>query len=188
MTQCWSEGEIRAYLDSELPPRDMERVAAHVKECAACGGLRAELEIRAGQVSGLLDALTAPELAAQALPHAPRRSRVGLRWPGVAAGLAAALAVGLALMPKRADKAAIAPPPQVPVPAKVVTAPPPQPVAQYHDMLAPGLSFLRQKDPSHLRPHPQHREETRGHHRRVDPFRRAAQVDVVTRLVDGRQV
>ena len=129
MTQCWSEGEIRAYLDSELPPRDMERVAAHVKECAACGGLRAELEIRAGQVSGLLDALTAPELAAQALPHAPRRSRVGLRWPGVAAGLAAALAVGLALMPKRADKAAIAPPPQVPVPAKVVTAPPPQPVA-----------------------------------------------------------
>ena len=128
MTQCWSEGEIRAYLDSELPPRDMDRVAAHVKECAACGGLRAELEIRATQVSGLLDSLPEPNLATPMLRRAPRRSGAGRRWVGAAAGLAASLAIGPALLPKRVEKAVVVPPAQAP--AKVtVTPPPPPPVA-----------------------------------------------------------
>ena len=57
MTQCWSEGELRAYLDGELPPRDMDRLAAHLRECAACGGLCAELEVRADLLTRWLGAL-----------------------------------------------------------------------------------------------------------------------------------
>jgi len=41
MTQCWPEGELRAYLDRELCTEDMQRVAAHLGNArfvAACAG------------------------------------------------------------------------------------------------------------------------------------------------------
>lgn len=127
MTQCWAEGELRAYLDSELPPRDMERLAAHLKECAACGGLCAELSGRAERISAWLGALPDPELVTH-MPRAPRRSRASGRWAGGAVALAASLIIALALLPKRAEKAGVVVPlPQAPAPA--VAAPPPPPVA-----------------------------------------------------------
>ena len=123
MMQCWSEGELRAALDGELPPRDMERVAAHRKECAACAALWADLEGRAARVSELLAALPEPEPAAQ-IPHVPRRAPAGWRWAAAVAAVAASLAIALALLPKRAERALV----HAPAQAAPHMAPPP-PVA-----------------------------------------------------------
>ena len=49
MRRCWSEGALRAYLDRELPPEDMERVAAHLGECPRCEACRTELAGRAAR-------------------------------------------------------------------------------------------------------------------------------------------
>ncbi len=43
MTECWSEGTLRAYLDRELPSEEMQRVAAHLGECTVCDCLCTEL-------------------------------------------------------------------------------------------------------------------------------------------------
>ena len=59
MKVCWSEGELRAYLDRELPTEDMQRVAAHLRECTVCDGLCTELAARAAHVSALLEVLPA---------------------------------------------------------------------------------------------------------------------------------
>jgi anti-sigma factor RsiW len=123
MSQCWSEGELRAYLDSELPPRDMELAAAHVKECAACGALYAELESRAARVAILLEALPVVPPALE-LPQLARRERMRWRWAGAA--MAAALLLGLFRMPKRIEKVAASPQRQPPiVQAQPAPAPPP---------------------------------------------------------------
>jgi anti-sigma factor RsiW len=113
MTQCWQEGELRAYLDSELPPGDMQRVAAHLKECSGCGEAFAELEARAVRISMLLGALPEPEPVRQ-LPILPRRSGAGWRW--AAGAVAAALLVAFLWMPKRTEKLVVATPPALPAP------------------------------------------------------------------------
>ena len=64
MTECWSEGALRAYLDRELPTEDMQRVAAHLGECTVCDGLCTELAGRAAHVSALMELL--PEWTAAA--------------------------------------------------------------------------------------------------------------------------
>jgi Putative zinc-finger len=109
MTQCWSEGELRAYLDHELPARDMERVAAHVRECSGCGGVCRELTVRADRVSGWMDALP-DEAAPTRIPATPRRARAGRRWAGAAVGLAAAVLLGVVLLPKRSVEIVVKPP------------------------------------------------------------------------------
>ncbi len=97
MTQCWSEGELRACLDGELPVRDMERLAGHLKDCQACGRVYAELAERAARVEALLELLPMPTSKVPAIPK--RASHAG-RWVA-AAGLAAALAVALVMAPVR---------------------------------------------------------------------------------------
>lgn len=121
MTQCWSEGELRAYLDGELPSRDMDRVEAHLKECDACGGLLAELEVRAELVAGCIQTLPEPPLVR--VPPVPRRAPATGRWVASAAGIAAALVLGVMFAPRHVDKAAILPPPHGP--AVAAPAPPP---------------------------------------------------------------
>jgi anti-sigma factor RsiW len=113
MTECWREGELRAYLDSELPPGDMQRVAAHLKECAGCGGACAELEARVERISMLLGALPEAEPVRQ-LPSLSRRSRAGWRW--AAGAVAAALVVAFLWMPKPTEKVAVATPRTIPAP------------------------------------------------------------------------
>ena len=113
MTQCWSEGELRAYVDHELPSRDMERVSAHIRECPACGAVCAELTVRADRLRVWMDAL--PDVAAPIrTPTAPRRVQAGRRWAGVAAGLAAALLLAVVLLPKRGGEIIVAPAAVVP--------------------------------------------------------------------------
>ena len=122
MSQCWSEGELRAYLDNELPPHDMERAASHVKECAACGTLYAEMESRVARVAMLFEALPAAPSALQ-LPTLARRS--GIRWAWAGAALAAALVLALVLLPKRTEKVAVTSHRQPPM-AQPAAAPPAQ--------------------------------------------------------------
>ncbi len=92
MTECWSEGELRAYLDRELPAEQLERLAAHVAECAECGRVLAGLEARAAWVGGLMQ-----ELPGTVAAH---RERHGWRWVAAAAALAAGLAVAALLAPR----------------------------------------------------------------------------------------
>lgn len=101
MTQCWSEGELRAYLDRELPTEDMQRVAAHLGDCTVCDGLCTELAGRAAHVSALIELL--PEWTAAApRAAAPAKRRVRRpNWVGIAVAAAACLALAVYLMPNR---------------------------------------------------------------------------------------
>ncbi len=135
MTECWSEGTLRAYLDGELPTEDMQTVAAHLAECTNCEGLCSEVGARAAHVSALMELL--PEWG-EAMPRpASRAGRRMLRrnWVGIAAALAACLALAAYLLPNRNPREAralvvptLAPalPFSPPPPATVVaaTAPP----------------------------------------------------------------
>jgi len=134
MNQCWPEGTLRAYLDGELPPDEMQSVAAHLGECAACERLHTELSVRAGVVSGLMETLAEP------LPQVPRRrapaaAAIGSwRWTAAAVALAAGLAVASFFLPKREAPrvpVAVAPPPEqaVPVIAKAPSEVPALPPA-----------------------------------------------------------
>lgn len=129
MTQCWPEGALRAYLDRELSPEEIQRAAAHLKECTVCDGLCRELAARAERVAGLVDLL--PELEAETL-HLPARMphRVSVRprvgWVGAAVALAAGLGVVAYLVPQRQSG-----------PVVVVTAPPPVPAVANTAVSAP---------------------------------------------------
>jgi anti-sigma factor RsiW len=100
MRQCWSEGALRAYLDRELPPKDMERVAAHLGECPQCEGRRAELAGRAARVSGFVNVLPEPARVTS-LPLITRQPQTARGWAAAAALLAAAAVIAFVLAPKR---------------------------------------------------------------------------------------
>ena len=117
MTECWSEGALRAYLDRELPTEDMQRVAAHLGECKVCDGLCTELAARAAHVSALLELL--PEWSA-AMPRPAVVAKRRPNWIGIAAALAAGLAVAAYLLADRTPREAIV----LPTPVRVATPPP----------------------------------------------------------------
>jgi len=125
MTKCWSEGELRAYLDRELPTGDMQQVAAHLAECTACDGLCTELAGRAAHVSALMELL--PEWEGASVRRLARPAAVPVpkpqqAWVGLAVALAAGLAVAVYLTPKPATQvAAIRPAPAAPAIAPQVT-------------------------------------------------------------------
>ena len=98
MRQCWSEGALRAYLDRELPPEEMERVAAHLGECPQCETRRAESAGRAARVSGFMNVLPGPA-PVSSLPLITRHPRTAWQW--AAAALAAAALMAFVLAPKR---------------------------------------------------------------------------------------
>lgn len=108
MTNCWSEGALRAWLDRELPAEDMKSVAAHLGECSTCDALCTELAARAARVFSLVELLGEPETAAAAratklrpiLARAPFLSSSRWLWPGAAVALAAGLAIATLVVPK----------------------------------------------------------------------------------------
>src|SRR6476646_10451030 len=107
MTNCWSEGALRAYLDRELSSADMKAVAAHLGECSACDALCAELAGRAARVFALLETLPAPEQTIRMRP-APSRAPSRWLWPGAAVALAAGLAIASIAVQKRESPAPVA--------------------------------------------------------------------------------
>lgn len=136
MTPCWQEGELRAYLDGELPGNDMQRVAAHLAECAACRELHNELESRAARMQEWLD----DAAVVRPVEVYPRRDRprvlpvrAGLKPAPQAAivALASAIALAFILFPRHAPRPAFtpAPKPLAAAPSVPVTPAPPQPVA-----------------------------------------------------------
>jgi len=114
MTNCWSEGALRAYLDRELSSADMKAVAAHLGECSACDALCAELAGRAARVFALLDTLPVPDQTIRMRP-APSRAPSRWLWPGAAVALAAGLAIASIAVQKQENP--------VPVPVAVTREP-----------------------------------------------------------------
>jgi anti-sigma factor RsiW len=121
MTQCWSEGELRAYLDRELPTEDMQRVAAHLGDCTVCDGLCTELAGRAAHVSALMELLPEWTGAAPRAAAPVKRRTARPNWVGIAVAVAACLALAAYLKPKREprEEALV-----VPAPAVAATPPP----------------------------------------------------------------
>ena len=123
MTQCWSEGALRAYLDRELPSEEMQRVAAHLGECTVCDCLCTELAARAAHVSALMELL--PEWSASIPRPATRREIRPMwrrNWIGIAAAVAACLALAVYLLPERNPRKAVVVPAPVAAPPPVMAA------------------------------------------------------------------
>jgi len=140
MKQCWSEGELRSYLDGELPPEEIGRAEAHLPECAACAAAVGALSARAHRVSGLLGELSGADLPV-CLPVA--RSR---RWIPATAALAACLAMAFILFPKRVrqpERPALGPP----APVEAVSAPAPAPPVPPATRPSPPRSRVRPRQP-----------------------------------------
>ncbi|HUK16648.1 MAG TPA: zf-HC2 domain-containing protein [Bryobacteraceae bacterium] len=96
MSRCWLDGELRAYVDRELPAREMEAIEWHLRECDVCAALLRELGSRAARVGVLLEAM---EYVPAAAPVVVRRAA---RWgPVLVAALAAACFVLVLWLPKR---------------------------------------------------------------------------------------
>ena len=130
MTNCWSEGALRAYLDRELSSADMKAVAAHLGECSDCDALCTELAGRAARVFALLESLPAPVETIRRAP-VPARGPSRWLWPGAAVAVAAGLAVATVALPKRdVPVAAVVPSPAEPAPRQeaAVVAPSVSPV------------------------------------------------------------
>ena len=108
MTHCWSEGELRAYLDGELPARDMDRLAAHLIECPACHALHGEVNARVARLNRWMEALPDVQMPVR-IPAPPRPKRTARRWAGIAVGLAASLLIAMVLLPKRAPQVVATP-------------------------------------------------------------------------------
>jgi anti-sigma factor RsiW len=127
MKECWADGELRAYLDRELSPSEMERIAAHLAECHECEARYDEVAGRAGMVSGLMESLAEMEPAAPARRLQPlRRWR---QWAGAGAAIAAGIAMVAMMIPKApgpGSKKAITPVPETAIAgiAPVPSAPP----------------------------------------------------------------
>ena len=112
MSECWREGQLRAFIDRELAAEEIARVAAHLEECSQCGDLWAELAGRADRVSALMQELAGPEPAAESSPAPITRLRAW-RWAAPAA-VAAAMVMGVVVFHRQPAELAVAPSP-VPV-------------------------------------------------------------------------
>jgi len=116
--KCYSEGDLRSYLDRELPPGAIAAIAAHISGCRPCAASLSTLSARAQYVSSLLGELG--ELGELSGAGASA-CQPALRWLPAAA-LAAALALLFILLPKPHHPA---PAPPIPIAA---VAPATQPV------------------------------------------------------------
>jgi anti-sigma factor RsiW len=96
MTECCKQGELRAYLDRELPQQEMKQIAAHLEGCPACSASFDAIAARARRVSASLGDLAAvPSIRA-----VPARESHAWRWAAAGAVLAAAAGLAaLALLP-----------------------------------------------------------------------------------------
>ena len=140
MNRCWLEGELRAYLDRELPAQELAAIEQHLGECPGCAALAAELGERAARVGALLAALEHTPAA-----WAPRAAPS--RVPAIAAVAllaAAACAAFFAWTPKRpaavAERAGgvqrtVSPPPQRGLSTRV------QPAQMHHKAKRPQVQY-----------------------------------------------
>jgi anti-sigma factor RsiW len=145
MKNCRPDGDLRAYIDGELAQDLRERIAAHLEACSACGARYRELAERAAWVSGVM-ALSESTPAASTRRFRPRP------WRMAVLPLAAALAVGFVMLPKRAPvrpavAKAVAPSTLVQTAAPVVRPVVQRPMHRSAPRAAtPGEEFVRLDD------------------------------------------
>jgi anti-sigma factor RsiW len=102
MKDCWDEGCLRAYLDRELPPEEMTRVAVHLGGCEQCHAQYNELAGRAARVAALMETLEARRTVSPHTAAARRWKKAPARPVAVAVlALAATVAMAFVLLPKR---------------------------------------------------------------------------------------
>jgi hypothetical protein len=99
MKGCWPEGDLRAYHDGELPPAEMDLVAAHLRVCVRCETLADEIAGRAMRVSHWISSLPEPDQLVWMPRHQMKRVRRWPRWAAAAATLAAGAALAFWVMP-----------------------------------------------------------------------------------------
>jgi hypothetical protein len=124
MKECWAEGGLRAYLDRELPPDELTRIAVHLGGCADCHARYNELAGRAARVAALMETLEVGQAVVQFVP-APRGWTKPRPRPVAAAVLvlAATAALAFVLLPKHAEAPKpVAAPHVVPVRPAIVQA------------------------------------------------------------------
>jgi len=111
MSKCWSEGELRACLDGELPEQEREAAARHLAECETCSALNRTVAERAGRVAALMQGLGVSDLPVKApAVLAPRVVKLAPRIPlwarvAVPAALAAGVILGFIVHGKMARPA-----------------------------------------------------------------------------------
>ena len=102
MSQCWQEGDWRAYLDGELPSEATAEGRAHLEHCRACAGMHREIAERAARIGALM-------LELETVPAVARRAgRSNWKWAAAAVALAAALAAAFVLTPRRVEAPTVA--------------------------------------------------------------------------------
>lgn len=100
MSMCVKEEILQAYVDRELPGPEMESVAAHLAECAACSTSLEVIRATNLKVETFLNSLApeeVPVVAPVSIAELSRRSAASrLAWTAVVAG--GALAAGILLL------------------------------------------------------------------------------------------
>jgi hypothetical protein len=102
MKECWDEGGLRAYLDRELPPDDMTRIAVHLGGCAECHARYNDLAGRVARVAALMVSLEVRAVA----PPVPAAKWILPRPKPVATAvlaLAATAALAFVLLPRHTE-------------------------------------------------------------------------------------
>ncbi len=94
MKQCLREGELRAWIDGELPAEQAPVAERHVAECAACAAAYKQIADRAVRVSGWMESLSAEIPGPAAMPGRPAMRASA--WVALVA-LAAALVLAVVL-------------------------------------------------------------------------------------------
>jgi hypothetical protein len=104
MKDCWDEGCLRAYLDRELPPEEMTRVAMHLGGCELCHARYNELAGRAARVTALMETLEVRRTVSPQIAAVPRWKKAPARPVAMAVlALAATAAMAFVLLPKRGE-------------------------------------------------------------------------------------
>ena len=103
MKECLEEGGLRAYLDRELPPDEMTRIAVHVGGCAECHARYNELAGRAARVAALMVSLEVGPVVSHTAPATkwilPRPRPVAT----AVLALAATAALAFVLLPRHTE-------------------------------------------------------------------------------------
>ena len=85
MTNCYDEGQLRAYLDGELPAPERAALGAHLAGCAACQDQLGRQRALAARVRSLLPAPpAAPDATRRAGPAARGRRSNDAERSGIA--------------------------------------------------------------------------------------------------------
>jgi len=136
MSRCWSDGELRAWLDRELGEPDGADFELHLAKCADCAARRQVLEDRSKRIGVLMSSLTEAVPAARVTAIPARRP--SWRWTGVPAAIAAGVTLAFLLTPRAQHP--VVPTPRAPTAPEVPAVKPaiaPPPVARARPRVVP---------------------------------------------------